>query len=126
MRQHSKRSSASNVAPTLPETLASVTAPSVALGSVFDWAEHDSLPVDPSGRKIEEWEMNGLFMELRGRMEMGRDKYQGSFTRADLRADMVEECLDLANYALLLAARIRRVFPEVTGTTSNHIYENMT
>lgn len=51
----------------------------------------------------------------------GREKYEGSYLQADLKADLEEELLDAAAYHLLMVDRIQKVLVNFSGPTSNEL-----
>jgi hypothetical protein len=77
-----------------------------------------------TGGVITDGEIESVFAQARSRMHQGRDTYGGSFTRADLKADAIEECLDLINYAALMIVRLNRSLPTFAGPTSAELVEN--
>lgn len=77
-------------------------------------------PIPPcGGGDLTDEEFDSIFAHAKRRMVAGRATYGGSFTRADLRTDMVEELLDLMVYAAALIVRIHRNLPQVEGPVSS-------
>lgn len=78
------------------------------------------VPILPR-RLVSDDEIAGVFGEAQSRFKQGREKYQGSWAEADLKTDLIEECLDLMNYAAYIILRIRQTMPDFEGLTSNEL-----
>lgn len=82
----------------------------------------DKIPAVPGGPITDE-EVERVVEMVRGRLLAGREKYRGSFTQVDLKADVLEEIADVLNYAGLMLVRLSRQLPAFEGPTSNDWYE---
>lgn len=72
-------------------------------------------------RLVTDEEIDQVYSEAKARWRRGREKYEGSWTEADLKADLIEECIDLMNYAAHIILRAREVLPDFEGKASNDL-----
>lgn len=80
------------------------------------------VPSAPGGEITDE-EYDGVFMECYDRLARGRAHYGDTFTRADLKEDLIEELMDWVNYSILIIVRLRRVLPEFEGQLSKDMID---